>query len=211
MVSAGGVESAVALAAEPQGVRHGGSAMQGRYLFILLILLLAPRPCAAQLRLELDVSASDQEIVHYSLPWVGERVLYLWATDNVGTQAFDHAEVGLTGTLEVVSFTPRGSWTNEGTGEDLVLNRSECMPAGEEVAGELVVRDPHGFGGSVCFGFSTHGRMCARPCGSGEWLGLDTVGFGSEGVPVCAINNNECDEALAVTGSGWGETKAMYR
>jgi hypothetical protein len=157
------------------------------------------------------LSDSDTHYHPVSDPWVGERTLYVWTTILTPLFRTDHAEFGFTGTLELVSFTPRAPWTDSGTAEDLVLERASCLNPSAEVVGELVVRDPTGAGGRVCFRNGGGGRLCARGCDSNFWLSISHQGFASDGEPPCDGYGNEDCYTVAVEENSWGRTKATYR
>lgn len=157
------------------------------------------------------LSDSETDYHPVSLPWAGDRTLYLW-TSTTPLVRMDHAEFGLSGSLEIIRFTPRAPWTNSGTAKNLLLQRSSCLAPSAEVVGEIVVRDVTGAGGRVCFQNASTGLLCSRSCGSqGGWLSISHHGFASDGQAPCEGYGHEDCYTVSVDEASWGRTKATYR
>ena len=179
-----------------------------------LVLLLGAWATTCQAGVPVNdwcLSDSDTDFHPVSTPWVGERTLFLW-TMTVPPLPLDHAELGVGGTLQIVSFTPRAPWSNAGTATDLILQRASCVTPSAEVVGELVVRDTDGTGGRVCFQNASTGFLCSRTCKSSRgWLAISHHGFASDAQPVCEGYGHEDCLTVAVDPTSWGRTKATYR
>lgn len=147
-----------------------------------------------------------------SPPWTGEKTFYLWFINY----ATEEIQFGLDGTLELVSFQPAVGVLNEGSEFSPTLTfQTGCAgaDAGELLLGALVVRDPDGSGGTVCFTVSqSTGRACFRLCYDAPWFELVPVDLRTAPSPLCPsiIRAPDCNP-ISVDPDSWGRVKASYR
>lgn len=159
----------------------------------------------------LMLSASDSDpFVTTSEPWTGSRTLYLWLFGS-----YDPAqgvEFAFQSSLLVEDLLPRPGITNSGTVESPSLHAEQCFDS--EVIADVVVNDPAGLGGRVCFtGSQESGRNCAELCVLG-WWSTYYYGFSSDGAPPCEGLDLHPDcyvPPIATSPLSWGRVRALYR
>ncbi|MGQ0720533.1 MAG: hypothetical protein ACT4PE_03040 [Candidatus Eiseniibacteriota bacterium] len=139
-------------------------------------------------------------------PFVGEHEIYLWQTCQLGVEWIE-ADFDIVGSLEIVSVTPLLGVTNIGTLPNVHLQAPSCMNQNYQIlVATIVVRDPTGAGGNLCFA----GANQSLDCGSygNTWSPHGYRGYSTdgsmpcEGSLICAI-----DIALPET---WGRVKAQF-
>jgi hypothetical protein len=141
-------------------------------------------------------------------PFLGEHEVYLWQTCQVGVEWIE-ADFDIVGSLEIVSITPVLSGvTITGTLPNVHLYASSCMNQNHHiVVASLIVRDPTGSGGSLCFA----GANASLDCGGfgGTWSPHGYEGYSTDGSMPC-YGNQYCfvDAADPAT---WGRVKAQFR
>jgi hypothetical protein len=178
--------------------------------------ILAPAAGLANVPSYLVISASDSD------PWVnvgdaffGEQTLYLWMVPSNATGAFDF---GIVSSFDVVELVTMNGFVNHGTMQSPLLTRDTCVDDGGlgELAARIVVADPTGAGGTICFERSSiSNRLCGELCGGGKanWSWFDFIGFASGGTPPCwgLKSGPECEDPFSTDATTWGRTKAFYR
>ncbi|HET9888127.1 MAG TPA: hypothetical protein VFR10_11490, partial [bacterium] len=176
--------------------------------FVLLSSVLLIPPSFAGY--EFSVSAdSTNPFVNTAPPANGIRNLYLWATcAEDGLSAFE-AEV--TGSLQVLGFSPLHGVMNAGTETALLLAVPGC-PQGTSVnalLGYWIVQDT---GGSICLGPATESEIiacvdCTLP-NPNLWDDPRIIGFASSG-NACDGGANVCGGEELTFGASFQETAVL--
>ena len=142
---------------------------------------------------EFTISASDSDpYALTSSPAGGVRTLYLWALCNYGGMAsFD---AGVSGTLDVLAFTPAAGLINFGSSTEIVLSPTLCItdPPPPFLLGSWVVWDD---GGTLCFEPTSLGRLGPVDCHPQLpflWSTARMSGFSSGAEPPCVIGTIAC-------------------
>jgi hypothetical protein len=183
--------------------------------FAIGVGILAPEVGHANAPSYYMISSSDSD------PWVnvgdaffGEQTLYLWIVPSYVAGAFDF---GIVSSFDIVELVTLNGFVNQGTMQSPLLTRDTCVDDLDgEVAARIVVADPTGTGGTICFERSAiSNRLCGELCGGGldSWTWFDYIGFATGGVPPCwgLKLGSECDNPFSTDATTWGRTKASYR
>lgn len=169
-----------------------------------VVLLSAPVanaqfPEASDFEWRISSSSTDAE-VETGPPFVGEQDLYLWLTCSVRTVST--ARMDLTGSFELVSFTPEPGVTVVAPIPSLDVDIG-CQGGPWILVGTLRVRDAAGSGGEVCMGpdrrtFACEGSYDDRHA----FIGYTTLGPFACGGNFCGIDY--------VDPTSWGRVKAYF-
>lgn len=143
-------------------------------------------------------------------PFTGERSLFVIVDEYPACSAY---EFGLSTTFELVAVIPPPGFVNAQNDplNPYIFPEDPSSFTCPTYACELIVRDPTGDGGEICFAPSQErGRACFSPCNAPGWnrpdghFGYRTV------IGVCPQFDPACGP-ISVDESTWTETKATYR
>lgn len=163
----------------------------------------------------LSPSDTDASVETPGVPWIGDNTLYLWALGL--TIDLRSVEFSFDSSLEIVELIPRPGVVNIGTVASPILQLDECRD--RLLIAEVIVRDPTGDGGSICFRASDlTGRNCIELCdlgpgGEGEWHSTRYFGFASDGSGGCQGLDEfpSCVYPSATAPTTWGRLRHLYR